>query len=47
MTYQGTKLPNFDPRGQVTELEIIDTDIGTGEEVKPGAKIKARWLKMA
>ena len=43
MTYQGTKLPNFDPRGQVTELEIIDTEIGTGEEVKPGAKIKAHY----
>ena len=43
MTYQGTKLPNFDPRGQVTELEIIDTDIGTGEEVRPGAKIKAHY----
>ena len=43
MTYQGTKLPNFDPRGKVTELEIIDTEIGTGEEVKPGAKIKAHY----
>ena len=43
MKYQGTKLPNFDPRDTVTELEIIDTEIGTGEEVPQGAKITAHY----
>ena len=43
MKYQGTKLPNFDPRDAVTELEIIDTEIGTGEEVPQGAKITAHY----
>ena len=43
MKYEGTKLPNFEPRDSVTELEIIDTEIGTGEEVKPGATITAHY----
>lgn len=43
MTYEGTKLPNFTPVDAVTELEIIDTDIGTGEEVQSGAKITAHY----
>lgn len=43
MKYEGTKLHNFEPREQVTELEIIDTDPGTGEEVKPGATITAHY----
>jgi FKBP-type peptidyl-prolyl cis-trans isomerase len=43
MKYEGTKLPNFEPREEVTELEIIDTDAGTGEEVKPGATIRAHY----
>lgn len=43
MKYEGTKLPNFEPRERVKELEIIDTDPGTGEEVKPGATIQAHY----
>lgn len=44
MAYEGTKLNNFDPRETpVTELEIIDVEVGTGEEVKPGAKITAHY----
>ncbi len=44
MKYEGTKLPNFEPRTEpVKELEIIDTEIGTGEEVQPGAKITAHY----
>jgi len=27
----------------VTELEIIDVEVGTGEEVQPGAKITAHY----
>ncbi len=44
MKYEGTKLPNFAPRdGGVTELEITDTEVGTGEEVLPGATITAHY----
>lgn len=43
MAYEGTKLRNFEPRDTVTELEIIDTEVGTGEEVRPGAKITAHY----
>lgn len=43
MKYEGTKLPNFEPRDEVKELEIIDTQDGTGEEVKPGATITAHY----
>lgn len=43
MKYEGTKLPNFEPRESVSELEIIDTEVGTGEEVKPGATITAHY----
>lgn len=44
MTYEGTKLHNFDPRTDaVVDLEIIDTEIGTGEEVRPGATVKAHY----
>lgn len=44
MAYEGTKLHNFEPReNPVTELEIIDVEVGTGEEVKPGAKITAHY----
>ena len=44
MAYEGTKLHNFEPREEaVTELEIIDTEVGTGEEVRPGAKITAHY----
>ena len=44
MAYEGTKLHNFEPRTEpVKELEVIDTEIGTGEEVQPGATITAHY----
>lgn len=43
MKYEGTKLPDFEPRDSVVELEMIDTEIGTGEEVRPGATITAHY----
>ena len=44
MTYEGTKLPNFEPRTEpVAALEIIDVEVGTGEEVRPGATITAHY----
>lgn len=43
MKYEGTKLADFEPRDQVTELEIIDKEIGTGEEVSPGATVTAHY----
>jgi len=43
MAYEGTKLHNFEPRDEVTELEMIDVEVGTGEEVKPGATITAHY----
>lgn len=44
MAYEGTKLHNFEPRAEaVAELEIIDVELGTGEEVKPGATITAHY----
>jgi len=43
MKYEGTKLPDFEPRETVAELEIIDVEVGTGEEVRPGATITAHY----
>ncbi|MCA9335894.1 FKBP-type peptidyl-prolyl cis-trans isomerase [Candidatus Saccharibacteria bacterium] len=43
MKYEGTKLPNFDPRESVAALEVIDIEVGSGEEVKPGATITAHY----
>jgi len=44
MAYEGTKLHNFEPREDaVKELEIIDVEVGEGEEVKPGATITAHY----
>jgi len=43
MAYEGTKLQNFEPRESVTELEIIDVEVGTGETVNPGATITAHY----
>lgn len=40
---EGTQLDNFDTRDSVAELEIIDTKIGDGETVKPGATITAHY----
>lgn len=35
MAYEGTKLADFAPIGQVSELQIIDIDEGTGAVVQP------------
>lgn len=44
MVYEGTKLTNFQPRTEpVGELEIIDIEVGTGEEVPAGATITAHY----
>ncbi len=44
MKYEGTKLAKFEPRTEpVRELEIIDMEIGTGEEVSAGANITAHY----
>ena len=43
MAYEGTKLNNFEPRETVTELEIIDTEIGNGEVARAGATISAHY----
>ncbi len=43
MAYEGTKLHDFEPRDEVKELETIDVEGGTGEEVKPGATITAHY----
>lgn len=44
MAYEGTKLHDFEPRAEaVRELEIIDVEVGTGEEVKSGATIMAHY----
>lgn len=43
MAYEGTKLHNFEPREEVKELEMVDVEVGTGEEVKPGATITAHY----
>jgi FKBP-type peptidyl-prolyl cis-trans isomerase len=42
-TLEGTKLNNFEPIETVSELQIIDTVIGTGVEVSEGAKITAHY----
>lgn len=41
--YEGTKLDVFEPIEQVTELQIIDREVGTGEEVQPGATVTAHY----
>ena len=43
MKYEGTKLHDFEPREGVKELEIIDVEVGKGEEVKAGATITAHY----
>lgn len=40
---EGTKLEGFEPRENVSELEIIDVIEGTGDEVQPGATITAHY----
>ncbi len=44
MAYEGAKLIDFEPRAEaVQELEIIDIEIGAGEEVEQGATITAHY----
>lgn len=43
MALEGTKLEGFDPRDNVTELEIIDVTPGSGDEVPAGATITAHY----
>lgn len=43
MKYEGTKLSGFDPIETVTGLQIIDKEIGTGDEVQPGATVTAHY----
>lgn len=43
MKYQGTKLTKFEPTDEVKELAVIDTEVGSGEEVLPGATITAHY----
>ncbi len=40
---EGTKLANFTPIDTVPELQVIDTVVGTGDEVQPGATITAHY----
>lgn len=44
MKYEGTKLPNFEPRTEpVSELEATDIEIGSGEEVQAGATVAVHY----
>lgn len=43
MTYEGTKLADFEPVEAVKELEIVDVAVGEGEEVQKGATITAHY----
>jgi len=40
---QGTKLADFTPVDKVEQLQRIDLQIGTGEEVKPGDTVTAHY----
>lgn len=40
---EGTKLANFTPMGEVTELHIIDVAAGSGNEVPEGGTITAHY----
>lgn len=40
---QGTKLANFTPVAHVDQLQIIDTKVGSGSEVKPGGSVVADY----
>lgn len=40
---QGTKLSNFTPINMIEKLEAIDTQVGTGDVVKPGDTITAHY----
>lgn len=40
---EGTQLPGFEPVDAISQLEILDTVVGDGEEVQPGATITAHY----
>lgn len=41
--YEGTKLAGFEPIENVTELQIIDKEVGTGAEAQPNATVTAHY----
>lgn len=41
--HEGTKLPNFEPIDNVSELQKIDTEVGTGDEVQAGATVTVHY----
>ena len=41
--YEGTQLANFEPIDSVSELQIIDLDVGDGDAVQHGATITAHY----
>lgn len=43
MKYEGTKLPNFEPIDKVEALQVVDTEVGTGDEVQPGATVTVHY----
>lgn len=43
MAYEGTKLSKFDPIDRVDQLQIVDIEVGAGDEVQPGATITAHY----
>ena len=43
MTYEGTRLADFEPRSKVEALEIIDLEAGDGPVVSPGVTITAHY----
>lgn len=40
---EGTKLANFTPVEKVEKLQVIDTKVGEGETVQPGATVTAHY----
>jgi FKBP-type peptidyl-prolyl cis-trans isomerase len=40
---QGTKLQNFEPLAAIDKLQSLDLKEGSGETVKPGAKVKVHY----
>jgi len=43
MKYEGTKIADFEPIAEVTELKTIDVEVGSGAEVQKGATITAHY----
>lgn len=41
--YEGTTLTNFTPTDNVPQLDVTDIEVGTGDEVQPGATIQAHY----